>query len=100
MLSDRQAVILQLLTASIQSGQIDPFLLARMPDFVGQELEKLAVVADIFLEKTTSPLNAVSISTHLRENTLAMLEISNTLEKICQTFSEESNPNGSPHEVS
>lgn len=98
MLSDRQAIILQLLTAAVQSGKIN--IILSHPAEIKAYIEKAEKIADVFLEQTASPFNTVSISSHLEKNTLAMLEISSTLKEICQTFAEEPQANGSPHKVS
>lgn len=95
MLSDRQAIILQLLNSSIQVGLVDAFQMARRidkdPESVAKDIRELGKVADIFLETTATPFNSISISHHLDKNTSAMLEIANTLKDLNEKIAPEQN---------
>ena len=101
MLSDRQAVILRLMTASIEAGILNPYFMAKSIDKNSGEfstdIEVFGKIADALLRQTASPFNAVSISAHLEKNTAAMLEIANTLKEISQPSEDK---NGLPHEMS
>ncbi|MBG0746626.1 MAG: hypothetical protein I4E98_08535 [Planktothrix agardhii KL2] len=59
MLTDRQVVILELLTASITGKQFNPAYGAEIPELTKDAITKLGTVADIFLEVTNEiPHNA------------------------------------------
>ncbi|WRH66950.1 MAG: hypothetical protein RSE13_00025 [Planktothrix sp. GU0601_MAG3] len=59
MLSDRQTVVLNLLTASISAGHFNPYFGVKMPELTKESIKNLGTVADIFLEVTAEiPHNA------------------------------------------
>lgn len=59
MLTDRQTVVLNLLTASISAGYFNPNFAVKIPELTKDTIKNLGTVADIFLEATAEiPHNA------------------------------------------
>lgn len=62
MLTDRQTVVLNLLTASISAGYFNPSLGCRIPELTKDSIKMLGTIADIFLEVTNEiPHNAENV---------------------------------------